>query len=145
MFDFHMHTRVSFDGKETGLAMAQAAVAAGLKEICFTDHIDYTPEMDMVFDTDHYRRVYENLRSDCVLIRRGMEFGLEPDNQDQLITDLKRYDFDYVIGSVHLVDGQDVYLAPTGRTRITAPPSICSWSRPSSASAFMTTTIALVT
>ena len=40
MFDYHMHTRVSFDGHDTGLDMAKAALAAGLKEICFTDHLD---------------------------------------------------------------------------------------------------------
>jgi len=112
MYDFHMHSKVSFDGKADAAAMVSAAEAMGLREICFTEHIDYTPEMNMVFDTDHYRRVYENLHSDCVLIRRGMEFGLEPDNQAQLKTDLKRFDFDYVIGSVHLVDGLDVYLPP---------------------------------
>lgn len=43
MFDFHMHSRVSFDGRETSEAMAKAALAAGLKEICFTDHLDYDP------------------------------------------------------------------------------------------------------
>ena len=112
MFDFHMHSKVSFDGKADAAAMVAAAEQMGLKEICFTDHIDYTPEMDMVFDTAHYRRVYDSLHSDKVKIRRGMEFGLEPGNRDQFREDLKRYDFDYIIGSVHLVDGLDVYLAP---------------------------------
>ena len=41
MFDYHMHTRVSFDAHETGEAMAKAALAKGLKEICFTDHYDF--------------------------------------------------------------------------------------------------------
>ena len=41
MFDYHMHTTVSFDGKSTAVEMVQAAQAAGLKEICFTDHMDY--------------------------------------------------------------------------------------------------------
>lgn len=112
MFDYHMHTTVSFDGKDDAKAMLAAAEAKGLKEICFTDHIDYTPEMDMVFDTAVYKAAYDNLRSDKLLIRRGMEFGLEPGNQEQLKKDLKRYDFDFVIGSVHLVDGLDVYLEP---------------------------------
>ena len=43
MFDFHMHSRVSFDGHDTGLDLALAAKARGLKEICFTDHMDYDP------------------------------------------------------------------------------------------------------
>lgn len=112
MFDYHMHTRVSFDGHDTGLAMAMAAKERGLKEICFTDHIDYTPEMDMVFDTAAYNAEYDDLEVPGLLIRRGMEFGLTPDNADQLKQDLNRRHFDFVLGSVHLVDGVDVYLAP---------------------------------
>ena len=79
MFDFHIHTTVSFDGRDDAEAMLAAAEQAGLAEICFTDHIDYTPEMDMVFDTAVYRAAYDNLRSDKLLIRRGMEYGLTPD------------------------------------------------------------------
>lgn len=118
MFDYHMHSRVSFDGHDSGLAMAQAAKARGLKEICFTDHIDYTPELDMVFDTDRYNAEYDGLEVPGLLIRRGMEFGLTPDNPGQLKKDLGRRHFDFVIGSVHLVDGVDVYLQPywEGRT-----------------------------
>ena len=59
MFDYHMHTTVSFDGHDTGLAMARAAKAAGLREICFTDHLDYDPQGKMeniAFDTEKYNR-----------------------------------------------------------------------------------------
>lgn len=112
MYDYHMHTQVSFDGSDTGLAMAQAAAARGLKEICFTDHIDYTPEMDMVFDTAVYNAEYDGLEVPGLRIRRGMEFGLTPDNPGQLKKDLTRRHFDFVLGSVHLVDGMDVYLEP---------------------------------
>ena len=41
MFDYHMHTILSYDGHNTPMEMAQVATAAGLKEICFTDHLDY--------------------------------------------------------------------------------------------------------
>lgn len=115
MFDFHMHTKVSFDGRATAQEMVRAAEAAGLREICFTDHIDYElgkEEQTMVFDTQQYREAYDSLHSDRVMIRRGMEFGLKEYNRDQLLADLKRYDFDYVIGSVHFIDEIDVYFAP---------------------------------
>ena len=112
MYDYHMHSTVSFDAKDTGLAMALAAKERGLKEICFTDHIDYTPEMDMVFDTAVYNAAYDALEVPGLLIRRGMEFGLTPDNAEQLKIDLGRRHFDFVLGSVHLVDGVDIYLAP---------------------------------
>ena len=112
MYDYHMHSRVSFDAKDSGLDMARAAAARGLKEICFTDHIDYTPKMDMVFDTAVYNAEYNGLEVPGLLIRRGMEFGLTPDNPDQLKKDLQRRPFDFVLGSVHLVDGVDIYLQP---------------------------------
>ena len=46
MYDYHMHSRVSFDGHDTGLSMARAAADAGLREICFTDHVDYGIKKD---------------------------------------------------------------------------------------------------
>ena len=64
MFDFHMHSRVSFDGHDTGEALARAAAAKGLKEICFTDHLDYDPLGKMGkldFDTAAYNAEYDRL------------------------------------------------------------------------------------
>ena len=118
MFDYHMHSKVSFDGKNTALEMALAARDKGLKEICFTDHIDYTPEMNMVFDTAAYNAAYDDLELPGLKIRRGLEFGITPFNRELLTLDLQRRPFDFVLGSVHLVDGEDVYLEPywVGRT-----------------------------
>lgn len=112
MFDYHMHSRVSFDGHDSGLAMAQAAKAAGLKEICFTDHLDYDPRNVMqgiAFDTERYNAEYDGLEVPGLKIRRGMEFGMTPDNQEQFRRDLNRRSFDFVLGSIHFVDGWDVY------------------------------------
>ena len=112
MFDFHMHTIVSFDGHDRGLQMAQAAKDAGLKEICFTDHLDYDPldKMGVIaFDTEAYRAEYDNLEVPGLKIRRGMEFGMTVDNRAQFREDIKRYPFDFVLGSVHFVDDLDVY------------------------------------
>ena len=111
MYDFHMHTRVSFDGHDTGLAMAMTAKERGLTEICFTDHIDYATEMDMVFDTAAYNAEYDGLEVPGLLIRTGLEFGLTPDNADQLKIDLGRRHFDFVLGSIHLVGGVDIYMS----------------------------------
>lgn len=118
MFDYHMHSRVSFDGHDTGLAMALAAKEKGLKEICFTDHMDYTPEMDMVFDPQAYSAEYDGLEVPGLLIRRGVEYGLTLDNAEQMRSDLGKRNYDFVLGSVHFVDGLDVYLEPfwQGRT-----------------------------
>ncbi len=115
MFDFHMHTTVSFDGHDTAPRMVQAAEEKGLKEICFTDHIDYVldaVEQRMIFDTEVYNAAYDNLTSDKVKIRRGLEFGLRPENKETFRKDLQRRHFDFVLGSVHFVREFDVYAPP---------------------------------
>ena len=112
MFDFHMHTRVSFDGHDTGLAMALAAKNNGLREICFTDHLDYDPLGKMgvlAFDTEVYNGEYNDLEVPGLIIHRGMEFGMTVDNREQFKKDLQRRPFDFVLGSVHFVDDLDVY------------------------------------
>ncbi len=112
MFDFHMHSRVSFDGHDTGEALARAALAAGLREICFTDHLDYDPMGQMgvlAFDTDQYNAEYDDLHLPGLVIRRGMEFGMTVDNRERFRKDLQRRPFDFVLGSIHFVDGLDVY------------------------------------
>lgn len=112
MFDFHMHTRVSFDGRDTAVNMARAAVNAGMHEICFTDHMDYDPKDSnhkLNFAAADYAREYDNLEIPGLTIRRGFEFGMLPDNCEQFQHDLQLRNWDFVIGSVHFVDGKDVY------------------------------------
>lgn len=112
MFDFHMHTHVSFDGRDTAVNMARAAVKAGLKEICFTDHMDYdplVPNHKLHFDLTDYNKEYDHLEIPGLTIRRGFEFGMLPDNQVQFQKDVNLRDWDFVIGSLHFVDGLDVY------------------------------------
>ena len=115
MFDFHMHSLVSFDGRSDAASMVAAAERAGLREICFTDHMDYDPlatEQTMQFDLETYRAAYDDLHSKTVKIRRGMEFGLLPDNAMQLKQDAAQYPYDFVIGSVHFADNLDIYYEP---------------------------------
>ena len=125
MFDFHMHSRVSFDAKDTGEQMARAALERGLKEICFTDHIDYDPlaqEQTMAFDTEAYNAEYNDLEIPGLIIRRGMEFGMDHTNVAQFQKDLNRRPFDFVLGSVHFVEDLDVYFEPywRGKTQFQA-------------------------
>ena len=77
---------------DTGLSLAQAAREAGLREICFTDHRDYDPcaqVQTMLFDPRAYSREYDSLEIPGLEIRRGMEFGMTPENRDQFREDLK--------------------------------------------------------
>ena len=115
MYDYHIHSRVSFDGHDTGEALARAALDAGLEEICFTDHIDYDPMGtmgNMAFNTEEYNAEYDQLSLPGLKIRRGMEFGMTRDNVSQFRKELNRRHFDFVLGPIHFVDGLDVYMPP---------------------------------
>ena len=113
MFDFHLHTKLSYDGHGTAEEMVAAAQKAGLREICFTDHLDYdplNPHNRMDFDTDAYNAAYDHLEAEGLKIRRGFEFGMLENSSEILKRDLQRRHFDFVIASVHFIDGHDPYL-----------------------------------
>lgn len=112
MFDFHMHSNVSFDAKGTARGMAKQAALLGLKEICFTDHMEYilnSETQPWAFDWTAYSEAYDGLSIPGLKIRRGMEFGLKTYNLDDIRRDTGMRHFDFVIGSVHCVNEQDVY------------------------------------
>ena len=52
MADYHMHSHNSGDSKAPMDAMIEASIAKGLKEICFTEHMDmdYPPTPDLPED-----------------------------------------------------------------------------------------------
>lgn len=112
MYDYHMHSRVSFDTDASPIDMVKAAENAGLSEICFTDHYDFNDvrrDEKNIFTIRDYEGAYGALSSDLVKIRRGVEFGLTPWNTRELSDLLDSYNFDFVIGSIHYADGNDPY------------------------------------
>ena len=112
MFDFHLHSSVSFDSKASAADIAQAAQKKGLREICFTDHWDYLPNREddhKLFSLDEYNAAYGSLYVDGLKIRRGIELGLNEWNMNECAQTLSKKSFDFVIGSVHYADGYDPY------------------------------------
>lgn len=112
MFDFHLHSSVSFDSEEKAIDMVKEAEIRGLKEICFTDHYDYNSDPQKthnLFTYDEYKKQYDGLSSTSVSIRKGVEYGLTTWNKPQLKELISIYDFDFIIGSVHFVNGYDPY------------------------------------
>ncbi len=112
--DLHMHTKSSFDGNYSAADMTKSAVKNELATIAFTDH----------FDVDFYERhnlgvrqqtSYEDICSaqesfgDKIRILRGIEMG-QP-TYDIALTEesLERYEYDFVIGSIHNPRNQPDY------------------------------------
>ncbi len=109
MFDTHNHCEFSCDSKMT---LAQAAVTAGKLGIglILTEHWDYeyptNPEM-FLFDRDAYFKQNLPLRSDRVLL--GIEVGMQPHLAEKEDKVAEGYPFDYVIGSIHMMNRLDLY------------------------------------
>ena len=113
--DFHMHTSFSTDSDTLPEKMVEKAIALGLDTICFTDHQDFDfPEGEhlFVFDTESYfdkmhslQEIYRNK----IEIRIGVEIGLQPHLGEAYRKYVSSYPFDFVIGSVHVVDRMDPY------------------------------------
>ncbi len=112
MFDFHLHTSISFDSDETPSNIIAAAKSKGLKEICFTDHYDLhrdRAEQNEIFTLNDYAKQYDHLKNDGIVIRRGVELGLTEWNVQQAQSLLQSRPFDFCIGSVHYVNEKDPY------------------------------------
>ena len=88
--DNHVHSRISPDSKAPMLEMAAAAEAAGLDEICFTDHVATViwreNKRPAAFDWPalerEYRETLENWHGRTRL-RLGVELGDVPLNTAQ--------------------------------------------------------------
>ena len=115
MKDFHMHSCFSADSDAPMEAMIQAAIARGLSEICFTEHIDFHhPDMEFLVDMPAYIRTLETYKSqykDKILIHTGIELGIEPNNLSDSLAFYREYRsaVSFWIGSCHVFDGGDPY------------------------------------
>ncbi len=112
--DYHIHTHFSTDSKERAVSHIEHAIQKGLTEICFTDHMDLLfPEPDQfIFNADDYFKELLPLQeayADKLTIKIGVELGLQPSIAPTLIECIQKHPYDFVIGSVHLIDKVDPY------------------------------------
>jgi len=117
--DCHVHSGFSSDADTPVEQMIEAAIAQGRRYFYLTDHhdIDYPvgeDERDFILDMESYLATLEQLRNKYqpkIEIRTGMELGLQAQIADKVNAFAAKYPVDFVIGSSHLVHGQDPYYA----------------------------------
>lgn len=117
--DFHMHTEFSGDSAAPVRTMLDAALERGMEAVCITDHIDedYPEDSEtganpFLFDLDQYFQVLREIKkeyADRLDVRIGVELGLQPHLGERYGRITEKYPFDFVIGSLHLIHGQDPY------------------------------------
>ncbi len=113
--DFHNHTDFSADCDTPAEKMIDKAIDLGLSYLCITDHMDpdmQFPGMDFTFDLDEYFAKHKKWREkykDKINILTGIELGLQPHIAEDLKQVLADRNYDFVIGSVHVIDHIDPY------------------------------------
>jgi histidinol-phosphatase (PHP family) len=109
MVDYHMHTNFS-DGKDSYLNYLEAARKKDLAEIGFTDHITLAPvdwcvkEIDFPVMRENLKNLCNNFSED-VQVRFGLEMDYFPDKEEEIRQIISYFPVDYVIGSVHFIEG----------------------------------------
>ena len=125
--DYHMHLRGPANGHEGPIDHTAEAVerfvteaaARGVDEIGLTEHVYYFREFGPLLESPYQRgRVGHDLDAYCDAVveakRRGLpvKLGLEvdwiPGRADELAEILEPYPWDFLLGSVHILDGKEV-------------------------------------
>ncbi len=117
LWDCHMHSSFSADSDTPMEDMIQDAIRRGLHGVCFTEHLDpdYPPTPDnetFELDLSAYQENLFMLRDKYqskLEVRFGIELGLQPHLEHSFKELLESVPFDFVIGSSHVVHGQDPY------------------------------------
>ncbi|NLC17232.1 MAG: histidinol-phosphatase HisJ family protein [Clostridiales bacterium] len=113
-FDLHTHTNFSFDSEQDICELILRAQKLGLKYLAITDHFDNgskyaTQELDI----SRYCQTLESFmglaKNQGVDLLIGIEMGYMPAQNPQNAEIVQNYPFDYIINSVHEVDGIDCY------------------------------------
>lgn len=119
--DYHVHSRVSPDARDSMTALAEAAVQAGLDEICFTDHVEPVVwggcALREGYDWAPLAEEFAEARAamgDRIRLRLGIELGDACwgfEHTEKLLEGAPPLDF--IIGSVHMLsrryNGEDLY------------------------------------
>lgn len=117
--DYHMHTNFSVDSKVLMEEYCAKAISIGIEEICFTDHVDHGIE-DMnnlgKYQVVYYPKYFEKIAQlqekykGVLKIKAGIEFGVQLHNIDLFNEDFKRWNFDFVLLSVHQIEGMELWI-----------------------------------
>ena len=121
--DYHMHLR---NGREeiahdtwSVEPFVEAARRAGVDEIGFTEHVYYFRQTRSlwtvpyqaercVYDLEAYVEAVVQARGRGLPVKLGLEVDYVPGREEETRELLERYPWDYLLGSVHFIDGLGV-------------------------------------
>lgn len=119
--DQHTHCNFSTDSNASPESMIIGAAEKEITHLCLTDHMDLdypgTTKEEPLFEfnvADYFTALtpLKEAYRDKLYLGIGIELGLRPGREDlnqQMHKLLSDYSFDFVLGSVHLLDNDDPY------------------------------------
>ncbi len=140
--DYHVHTYFSDDSTYKMEQVIKDAIAQGIEEICFTDHVDYgvkrdwdepggmlyreggpgEPEKMAIANVDYpaYYEVFNRMKityGDRINLKFGLEFGMQAHTIEKYEKLFRRYPFDFIILSIHEVEDKEFWTQDFQRGR----------------------------
>ena len=116
MLDYHVHTTRSVDCDTSVAESCAAAIAAGVTEIAFTDHVDFeiADEGYGYYDYDAYQADVDRAQEDFagrLTVLRGAEIDFNTTTKPEVGEWLGNHpNYDFIIGSVHYgEDGEIIF------------------------------------
>lgn len=125
--DYHVHTNFSCDSSYDMEDVVKDAITLGLKEICFTDHVDYGIKADwddenpiiyrnnkIVYNVNYpiyFKKIEEliNKYKDEINIKKGLEFGIQYHTIDKFQKLFNSYDLDFILLSIHQIGNSEFW------------------------------------
>lgn len=136
--DFHVHSEFSDDSTTPMEKQLERAIALGIGEICFTDHVDYGIKKDWTEDIlkwrggdgigtdrsdmqplanvnydEYFGKILrmKRLYGDQIVIRSGLEFGIQRHTIPDYERLIKTYGqkLDFILLSIHQVDNKEFW------------------------------------
>jgi len=123
LVDYHVHPDYSIDATGKILDYCKKAIELGLKEICFTTHVDLDPVRKEIDDKvrvdskimemrsewpEYYLEEIQHARSifagKGLKVKAGVEVDYQPHLEEDIGVIINKYDFDFVMGSVHCLE-----------------------------------------
>jgi histidinol-phosphatase (PHP family) len=125
LIDYHLHTAVTIDGNMNEFEACERALAMGIHEIAFTNHVMLN-QPNYLISSASFQKHWENIqrckeRYPRLQIRLGIEMDYYPDRETEIGATIEFYErlighsFDIVLGSVHEIRGgffSNKHLAP---------------------------------
>ncbi len=113
-FDYHVHESHSGDAREATIPKyIEVAETRGIEEVCFTTHlITEGPDVKLSIREDEIEGYIESIltlnETTDIILKPGLEIDYIPGDQSKIERVIGEYNWDFILGSVHLVGEWDV-------------------------------------